>query len=162
MHPAISDFPSGHFYDGQVVSGIRQSDRPTPRGFPWPTETAPVAFVLVNGKGHGDGQGDGEAGEPRGASWRGQLERRGGVETAVQGGSGGAVLSSSSTLGTSYCNDREAWAVASALELVVGGGDVEVSGKRRVARSIGRSVGCHPFVVGTEPNVCECVCVCIC
>ncbi|CAN0484752.1 unnamed protein product, partial [Hapterophycus canaliculatus] len=48
MHPAISDFPSLHFYDGKVSTGVRASDRPTPRGFPWPTTSGPVAFLRVN------------------------------------------------------------------------------------------------------------------
>lgn len=48
MHPAISDFPSLHFYDGKVSSGVRASDRPTPQGFPWPTKSGPVAFLRVN------------------------------------------------------------------------------------------------------------------
>ncbi|CAN0558190.1 unnamed protein product, partial [Ectocarpus sp. 12 AP-2014] len=51
MHPAISDFPSLHFYDGQVTTGIRASDRPTPAGFPWPAASGPVAFVRVSESG---------------------------------------------------------------------------------------------------------------
>lgn len=51
MHPAISDFPSLHFYDGQVTTGIRASDRPTPEGFPWPAASGPVAFVRVSESG---------------------------------------------------------------------------------------------------------------
>ncbi|CAM9114212.1 unnamed protein product [Scytosiphon promiscuus] len=110
MHPAISDFPSLHFYDGKVSTGVRASDRPTPRGFPWPTKSGPVAFLRVN---------DNETGEAKGAA-RGQLESRGGTEAAVQGGS-----FASAALGTSYCNRREAEAVAFALELLLSEGDVQ-------------------------------------
>lgn len=122
MHPAISDFPSLHFYDGQVTSGTRASDRPTPRGFPWPTKAAPVAFVSVADGAHAEG-GDGFS-ISRGRS---QLESRGGTEAAVQGGS-----AASTALGTSYCNRREAEAVAFALELLVAGGDVKVCETTRV------------------------------
>ena len=114
MHPAIADFPSRHFYDGQVLSGTRASDRPTPRGFPWPTSRAPVALISVT-------EGRFQGGEGRGGRERGQLESRGGTEAAVQGGS-----PASAALGTSYCNLREAEAVAFALELLIAGGDVEV------------------------------------
>ncbi|CAN0399239.1 unnamed protein product, partial [Laminaria digitata] len=120
MHPAIADFPSLHFYDGQVTSGTRASDRPTPRGFPWPTTAAPVAFISVTQGGFQSPEGEGGGGRGRG---RGQLESRGGTEAAVQGGS-----PASAALGTSYCNLREAEAVAFALELLIAGGDVEVRG----------------------------------
>ncbi|CAN0292068.1 unnamed protein product [Ectocarpus sp. 12 AP-2014] len=113
MHPAISDFPSLHFYDGQVTTGIRASDRPTPAGFPWPAASGPVAFVRVSESG-------GEANASVGGARRGQLESRGGTEAAVQGGS-----FASAALGTSYCNVREAEAVAFALELLLQEGDVE-------------------------------------
>lgn len=134
MHPVISDFPSGHFYDGKVSSGIRPADRPIPSGFPWPSETIPVAFVRVNDNHDDDDNNSSKDYDSEGISLggrgRGQLESRGGVEVAVQGGDGGdSVSPSSSTLGTSYCNHREARAVAVALELVVGGGNVEVRGK---------------------------------
>eukprot|EP00752_Nemacystus_decipiens_P008749 g7810.t1 len=114
MHPAISDFPSVHFYDGQVSTGIRASDRLAPRGFPWPAPSGPVAFVRVDDSG-GEPSGGGGMG-----SRRGQLESRGGTEAAVQGGS-----LASAALGTSYCNRREAEAVAFALELLLAEGDVE-------------------------------------
>lgn len=113
MHPAISDFPSLHFYDGRVSTGIRAADRPPPLGFPWPASSGPVAFVRVTESG-------GESGAAGGAG-RGQLESRGGTEAAVQGGS-----LASAALGTSYCNRREAEAVAFALELLLRTGDVQV------------------------------------
>lgn len=125
MHPAISDFPSVHFYDGQVSTGIRASDRPPPRGFPWPAASGPVAFVRVNESG-------GEAGGV--GVRRGQLESRGGTEAAVQGGS-----FASAALGTSYCNRREAEAVAFALDLLLREGDVEV----RAALLVADRVRCH-------------------
>lgn len=31
MHPAISEFPSRHFYSGRVQSGVTQQDRPPVR-----------------------------------------------------------------------------------------------------------------------------------
>lgn len=137
MHPAISDFPSSHFYDGKVSSGIRPADRPTPSGFPWPSETIPIAFVRVND--NNSGKGYDSEGDSLGGSGRGQLESRAGVEAAAQGRDGGdSVSPSSSTLGTSYCNHREARAVAVALELVVGGGDVEVKGKGLDGNGYGR------------------------
>lgn len=138
MHPAISDFPSVHFYDGHVSTGIRASDRPAPRGFPWPAASGPVAFVRVNESG-------GEAGGGAGAR-RGQLESRGGTEAAVQGGS-----FASAALGTSYCNRREAEVVAFALELLLAKGDVQVGCWRlwmgRLTSEVSRC--------GKQPAACE-------
>jgi superfamily I DNA and/or RNA helicase len=52
MHPAISEFPSLHFYGGRLIDSVVASERPTPPGFPWPVsdkgEVVPVAFLDVN------------------------------------------------------------------------------------------------------------------
>lgn len=152
MHPLIADFSSHHFYGGQVTSGTRPADRPTPRGFPWPRRSIPVAFIRVsdgvrgvskdvvfspseaaegvdndqNGSAshvhtHEDG---GSISSGRGMGMRGQLERKGGKEAAVQGGDGRGAATAE--MGTSFCNRREADAVAFALDMLVAAGDVEV------------------------------------
>ena len=84
---------------------------------------APVAFISVTEGGFQRGEEEG------GRRGRGQLESRGGTEAAVQGGS-----PASAALGTSYCNLREAEAVAFALELLIAGGDVEVRGRGKEGR----------------------------
>lgn len=143
MHPAIADFPSQHFYDGEVTSGTRSQDRPIPLGFPWPNAATPVAFVrvcdstpgspynIVGATEAADAVDEGfyrnqAGGIGRGAGMRGRLESKGGTEAAVAGREGAA-------LGTSYCNHREAHAVAVALEMIIAGGDVEVTTGRRGA-----------------------------
>ncbi|XP_078588165.1 regulator of nonsense transcripts 1-like [Branchiostoma floridae x Branchiostoma japonicum] len=50
MHPAISAFPSQHFYNGQIKDGIEASDRPLPAGFNWPNQNMPVSFVNVSSR----------------------------------------------------------------------------------------------------------------
>ena len=47
MHPAISQFPSDHFYEGRVVSGVAPPDRPPPAGVAWPRPDFPVLFLDV-------------------------------------------------------------------------------------------------------------------
>lgn len=47
MHPAISKFPSLRFYDGKVKSGVPGSDRPPPKGIPWPNENCPGMHMQV-------------------------------------------------------------------------------------------------------------------
>ena len=49
MHPAISEFPNGAFYDGLLVDGVDSSQRPTPAGMLWPDWDSPIAFVPVEG-----------------------------------------------------------------------------------------------------------------
>lgn len=129
MHPAIADFPSLHFYGGEVTSGTRANDRPTPIGFPWPSISIPIAFVsirdnanlvdlnLVTTEKEG-AVGEYDVREPAGRS---QLESRRGSKGDVR--SNGDVAAA---LGTSFCNRREAAAVAVALEMLVAGRDVEV------------------------------------
>lgn len=45
MSPHISYWPSHHFYGGRLKDGITQAERPVPKGFCWPREDVPVAFV---------------------------------------------------------------------------------------------------------------------
>ena len=47
MHPAISRFPNNTFYDGQLVDGVKASDRIC-HGFPWPRNNHPVMFYACN------------------------------------------------------------------------------------------------------------------
>mgnify|MGYP001404727851 FL=1 len=49
MHPAISEFPNGAFYDGLLVDGVDSDQRPTPAGILWPDWDAPIAFIPVDG-----------------------------------------------------------------------------------------------------------------
>jgi superfamily I DNA and/or RNA helicase len=48
MHPKISEFPSISFYDGKVKTGIKASARSLIKGFDWPNEHAPVAFINID------------------------------------------------------------------------------------------------------------------
>jgi hypothetical protein len=45
MHPAIAQFPSNKFYDGELLSGTPSSQRRAPQGFDWPVPAVPIAFV---------------------------------------------------------------------------------------------------------------------
>ena len=45
MHPQIARFPSERFYQGLIKSMVQPSDRPLPRGFPWPNKHVPVCFI---------------------------------------------------------------------------------------------------------------------
>lgn len=45
MHPGISEFPSFHFYNNQIKTGISKEKRPIIPGFSWPNSEIPVAFV---------------------------------------------------------------------------------------------------------------------
>eukprot|EP00929_Paragymnodinium_shiwhaense_P030148 TRINITY_DN17131_c0_g1_i1.p1 TRINITY_DN17131_c0_g1~~TRINITY_DN17131_c0_g1_i1.p1 ORF type:complete len:378 (-),score=68.80 TRINITY_DN17131_c0_g1_i1:12-1145(-) len=45
MHPAIAEFSSWAFYDGQLKSGVTPAMRKPPRGFDWPDEDSGVAFI---------------------------------------------------------------------------------------------------------------------
>jgi len=47
MHPKISQFSSTHFYDGKIEDGVTSSDKLIPKGFNWPQDDIPVAFVSV-------------------------------------------------------------------------------------------------------------------
>jgi superfamily I DNA and/or RNA helicase len=48
MHPLIAQFPSQQFYDGNLLTGITNEDRPLIQGFNWPNKHNPVCFVNVN------------------------------------------------------------------------------------------------------------------
>jgi superfamily I DNA and/or RNA helicase len=39
MHPGIADFPNRWFYQGRLISGVTDGERPPPVGLPWPTPT---------------------------------------------------------------------------------------------------------------------------
>lgn len=45
MHPAIALFPSTEFYDGKLRNGVSAQDREAPKGFDWPCNQKPVAFL---------------------------------------------------------------------------------------------------------------------
>ena len=47
MHPAIANFPSKAFYEGELLSGTPPSARRAPVGFDWPVPAVPLAFVDV-------------------------------------------------------------------------------------------------------------------
>ena len=49
MHPSISEFPNSHFYDGELIDGIGNSERPTPSGLLWPDWEIPVCFIPIQG-----------------------------------------------------------------------------------------------------------------
>jgi len=49
MHPALAAYPSGHFYGGELQTGVSSEQRPIPGGFAWPVPDVPIAFVPVDG-----------------------------------------------------------------------------------------------------------------
>lgn len=56
MHPAISHFPSRHFYASALVDRVSPHDRLAPPGFAWPDEANPVAVLAVrSGREEGGG-----------------------------------------------------------------------------------------------------------
>ena len=50
MHPKIAEFPSRRFYSGLLKSMVESKNRPLPKGFDWPNEDVPVAFIDVSHK----------------------------------------------------------------------------------------------------------------
>jgi len=56
MHPQIAAFSSQEFYHGKLQTGISETDRPKPKGFPWPHKSAGVAFINVQGPEAKDGE----------------------------------------------------------------------------------------------------------
>ncbi|EFA82429.1 hypothetical protein PPL_04854 [Heterostelium album PN500] len=50
MHSKLLEFPNKYIYDGKLKTGIDDKDRQIPRGFDWPREQCPIAFVNVVGK----------------------------------------------------------------------------------------------------------------
>jgi len=75
MHPILSDFPSGRFYDGRLQDGVSAADRPTPAGFLWPDWEAPVAFIPIDGSEQVDSEGQSKS----------NLDEAGRLLTVVQG-----------------------------------------------------------------------------
>ncbi len=53
MHPALSRWPSAHFYAARVRDGVAAADKPTPAGFPWPRRGVPLAFLQARPCGGG-------------------------------------------------------------------------------------------------------------
>ena len=49
MHPMISEFPSRHFYNGQLMTHPSVS-RPINSSFPWPKKDLPLFFCHIEGK----------------------------------------------------------------------------------------------------------------
>lgn len=49
MHPALSEFPSNTFYDGDLQNGINTAERTRNINFPWPRSDKPMMFWAVNG-----------------------------------------------------------------------------------------------------------------
>jgi regulator of nonsense transcripts 1 len=49
MHPLISEFPSSHFYHGQIKDAISAKIRPLPKGFPW-KDNKPLVLLHTDGK----------------------------------------------------------------------------------------------------------------
>lgn len=49
MHSCLSRFPSAQFYSGQLINGVRDSDRRSPHGVPWPNCDCPKFFCHVEG-----------------------------------------------------------------------------------------------------------------
>ena len=48
MHPAIADFPSREFYQGNLKTEFRTDQNPVE--FPWPDQTRPLCFLQVEGR----------------------------------------------------------------------------------------------------------------
>ena len=49
MHPALSRFPSLHFYDNKLQDGVSSDDRKPIQSFPWPVANKPLMFCQVEG-----------------------------------------------------------------------------------------------------------------
>jgi len=49
MHPAVAEFPNGHFYNRFMSDAVHPSERPVPQGFPWPQPYIPVCFIDTSG-----------------------------------------------------------------------------------------------------------------
>jgi superfamily I DNA and/or RNA helicase len=56
MHPMIAAFSAREFYLGKLNTGVDESDRPPPAGFPWPLDDKGIAFLHVDGPESADGQ----------------------------------------------------------------------------------------------------------
>ncbi|RNF10537.1 regulator of nonsense transcripts 1 isoform X2 [Trypanosoma conorhini] len=49
MHPSLSLFPSGQFYEGTLQNGVTAAQRDASRVFPWPDPTNPIFFYNTTG-----------------------------------------------------------------------------------------------------------------
>jgi regulator of nonsense transcripts 1 len=49
MHPGIAEFPSAHFYEGSLQSGVAAGERKLMKQFPFPNEKMPQMFYHVAG-----------------------------------------------------------------------------------------------------------------
>ncbi|KAI8467725.1 MAG: P-loop containing nucleoside triphosphate hydrolase protein [Monoraphidium minutum] len=105
MHPAIAEFPSAHFYEGKLRSGVTAAQRPPARGVAWPAAGAPLAVLRVEGR------------EERADTGGSRAQRVAAQALAERGGGGGRG-------GGSYRNTEEARAALAAVEALAGGGDV--------------------------------------
>jgi len=45
MHPSIAEFPNEAFYNGMIENGTVATEEPHIKGFKWPNERIPIAFV---------------------------------------------------------------------------------------------------------------------
>ncbi|KAG9394994.1 UPF1 [Carpediemonas membranifera] len=50
MHPALSEFPSNTFYQGDLQNGVSVTERRLAASFPWPDADKPLTFVHTAGR----------------------------------------------------------------------------------------------------------------
>eukprot|EP01017_Pseudomicrothorax_dubius_P010067 TRINITY_DN1354_c0_g1_i1.p1 TRINITY_DN1354_c0_g1~~TRINITY_DN1354_c0_g1_i1.p1 ORF type:complete len:712 (+),score=165.51 TRINITY_DN1354_c0_g1_i1:147-2282(+) len=49
LHSSLTNFPSQHYYNGLLQTGISDDSRPPLQGFPWPNPNLRLAFIHVKG-----------------------------------------------------------------------------------------------------------------